>query len=247
MKSAEQINPRLLDLWTTSDEYRRIYQTQDEVETIVRLMEMPGAAALVDIGCGNGAFAIACARANAACRVWAFDALESAVTECRARAGDLIRAGRFTAGVAWGERIPLADASVDRVLCRSVLHHLADADALYREIARLLRPGGLLLLQAPCNYWPKRWGRVIGELYRVFDDSHPRQYHQPADVIAGLNVAGLAMQSAACWPYPWEDLKPAEVEFIKRHGAEARFQLSRGEDGKWNCSLYWVRVLARRM
>ena len=39
----------------------------------------------------------------------------------------------------------LADASVDVVMCRSVMEHIADPTALYREMHRILRPGGAFI------------------------------------------------------------------------------------------------------
>ena len=45
--------------------------------------------------------------------------------------------------------IPEADASFDAILCSEVFEHLPDPLAAFREFARLLRPGGRLLLTAP--------------------------------------------------------------------------------------------------
>ena len=45
--------------------------------------------------------------------------------------------------------IPEADASFDAILCSEVFEHLPDPLAAVREFARLLRPGGQLLLTAP--------------------------------------------------------------------------------------------------
>lgn len=53
-----------------------------------------------------------------------------------------------------GERLPLADASVGTVLARDVLEHVDDVAAL-RECARVLRPGGLLVVLVPA--WPGLW------------------------------------------------------------------------------------------
>ena len=45
--------------------------------------------------------------------------------------------------------IPAADASFDAILCTEVFEHLPDPLAAIREFARLLCPGGQLLLTAP--------------------------------------------------------------------------------------------------
>lgn len=45
--------------------------------------------------------------------------------------------------------IPVPDGSFDAVLCTEVLEHVPAPDALIRELARVLRPGGRLMLSAP--------------------------------------------------------------------------------------------------
>jgi 2-polyprenyl-3-methyl-5-hydroxy-6-metoxy-1,4-benzoquinol methylase len=45
--------------------------------------------------------------------------------------------------------IPVPDASFDVVLCTEVLEHVQDPIATVRELTRVLRPGGKLLLSAP--------------------------------------------------------------------------------------------------
>jgi SAM-dependent methyltransferase len=51
------------------------------------------------------------------------------------------------------ERIP--EASVDLVLCVSVLEHVTDAPGLLREIHRVLKPGGRALINVPS--WRGKW------------------------------------------------------------------------------------------
>jgi ubiquinone/menaquinone biosynthesis C-methylase UbiE len=45
--------------------------------------------------------------------------------------------------------LPIRDAAVDTVLCTQVLEHVPDPALMMREIARVLRAGGRLLLTAP--------------------------------------------------------------------------------------------------
>lgn len=45
--------------------------------------------------------------------------------------------------------LPFADGAFDTVLCTQVLEHVPAPDALMAEVARVLRPGGRLVLSAP--------------------------------------------------------------------------------------------------
>lgn len=47
------------------------------------------------------------------------------------------------------ENLPLADASFDAVLLLDVLEHVSEQAAVLREIERVLKPGGMLILSVP--------------------------------------------------------------------------------------------------
>jgi SAM-dependent methyltransferase len=57
--------------------------------------------------------------------------------------------------------LPLADASVDLIMSRSVFEHLADPAKVYREFARVLRPGGRVVFLT-ANMWD--YGTLIARL-----------------------------------------------------------------------------------
>ena len=51
-----------------------------------------------------------------------------------------------------GHTLPLADASVDRVVCYDVFHHVPNQEQILREFHRVLKPGGLACFSEPGRY-----------------------------------------------------------------------------------------------
>lgn len=96
---------------------------------------------VLDLGCGGGFMSEPLARRGAT--VIGVDPTEAAIDAARAHAGEEGLAIDYRVGS--GEAIPLADHSVDCVVCVDVLEHVADIDLVLDEIARVLRPGGLFL------------------------------------------------------------------------------------------------------
>jgi SAM-dependent methyltransferase len=54
--------------------------------------------------------------------------------------------------------LPLAGASVDLVTCFNVLHHIPNVSHVLGEFARVLGPGGLLLVREPTTSMGGNWG-----------------------------------------------------------------------------------------
>lgn len=49
------------------------------------------------------------------------------------------------------EKLPFNDESFDKVLCSEVLEHIKEDTATLKEISRILKPGGTLVMSVPCN------------------------------------------------------------------------------------------------
>jgi SAM-dependent methyltransferase len=62
----------------------------------------------------------------------------------------LVTPGRKNADVFYdGLRFPFADSTFESVVCNQVLEHVREPELFIREISRVLRPGGHLLLSVP--------------------------------------------------------------------------------------------------
>ncbi|HEY3807656.1 MAG TPA: class I SAM-dependent methyltransferase [Kofleriaceae bacterium] len=91
---------------------------------------------LLDVGAGPGTFAMRAAARFPQLRVIAIE--PSRELAC-ARAGVQVARAR-------GEALPLADASVDVAICLSSIRHVRDRPATLRELRRVVRRGGRLVI-----------------------------------------------------------------------------------------------------
>lgn len=63
-------------------------------------------------------------------------------------------------------KVPLADESVDSVVMLGGIHHVNDRDGLFREIARILKPGGRFYWREPVSDF-LLWRGLRGLIYRL--------------------------------------------------------------------------------
>lgn len=96
---------------------------------------------VLDVGCGTGATLAAVLEARPEVRARGVDLSPRMIELARSRLGD-----RAEVLVADAEHLPLADGSVDLVLCVDSFHHYPDPAAALREIRRVTRPGGALVM-----------------------------------------------------------------------------------------------------
>ncbi len=83
-----------------------------------------------------------------------------------------------------GHTLPFADASFDTALCVQVLEHTPQPGRLLAEIARVLRPGGCLLMQAPFSF-------------RLHEEPHDYFRYSPHGLRALCEAAGLSVERLA--------------------------------------------------
>lgn len=108
---------------------------------------------------------------------------------------------RITVVEADAAAMPLEDGSVDVVVCIRLLHHLEDPSPVVREIGRVLRPDGVLILEVANKRNAKavaRWllGRQSWSPFRPGPATYKAFHHDhaPGDVACWLAEAGLRVE-----------------------------------------------------
>jgi len=107
------------------------------------LRDVAPPAAIVDLGCGDGAATSLAAQVNPGHRIVGLDWSADALRQARTRGLTLVRAEVEPAG------LPIASGRADVVLMSELIEHLVDPDSALEEARRVLKPGGTLLLSTP--------------------------------------------------------------------------------------------------
>ncbi len=159
----------------------------------VRLLPRDPTASILEVGCGTGATgALALARGRAG-RYVGIELMDAAAARARevlteVRVGDVERM-----------KLDWQPASFDALILSEVLEHLVDPERTLAKLARVIRPGGLVLASSPnVSHW-----RVVKELMLgrfdladqgVFDRTHLRWF-TPATFSRMFREAGFNVVS----------------------------------------------------
>ena len=122
-----------------------------EEALLLELIGSPAGLRILDVGCGDGALATALAGRGA--NMTGVDADSRMLAAGRARAGAMGLAVAFVEGDVGA--LPFPDASFDVVVAVTVLCFVPDTQHAVREMARVLRPGGRLVIGelGRWNWW----------------------------------------------------------------------------------------------
>jgi SAM-dependent methyltransferase len=134
---------------------------------------------VADLGCGEGYLTVEASRF--ASRVFAVDRSDEVLKRARA----LARRRRVT-NVTWRrgeiEKVPIKDAAVDVAILSQALHHAADPARAIAEAARIVIPGGKVLVLDLRSHG-EAWVRDrLGDRWQGFEDAALAKLLKEADL-----------------------------------------------------------------
>lgn len=176
---------------THGDEARQLVPGRSWAAWARALGHLLPAWVVADLGCGEGYLTVEAARW--ASKVIAIDRSREVLARARALA-----ARRRVSNIRWRqgdiERVPLQDASVDVALLSQALHHAEQPSRALAEAARIVKPGGRVLV-LDLRRHEETWVRErFGDRWLGFDDE------ELAKLMTGAGLDGVRVQVGARLP-----------------------------------------------
>jgi ubiquinone/menaquinone biosynthesis C-methylase UbiE len=141
------LEPEIMDTASEATAYDAMDHSEVNRAFVGRFLDLGGAGRVLDLACGPAHIPIALCLRDPNVRVTAVDAAAHmlAIAERRVRESRL--EARIEIVRSDAKRLPFTDHSFDAVACNASIHHLADPRPCFLEIARVVRPGGAILLR----------------------------------------------------------------------------------------------------
>ena len=149
------------------------YEQEVRAKNVLEMLAVKPGEVVLDIGCGNARDIAMITKSGG--RVFGVDISEGMVAAARQEVENMRISGvKLQVGDATSLAFP--DASFDKVLCSEVIEHIPDAPLALREMRRVLKPGGQLVLSTPNkSSW---YGQ---ERYRIWEGLLRRKWPHPCD------------------------------------------------------------------
>ncbi|TGQ67478.1 methyltransferase domain-containing protein [Mesorhizobium sp. M00.F.Ca.ET.186.01.1.1] len=184
----------------------------DEVDRVVEGLSLKGKT-ILDIGCGSGGITLHLVERHGAAHATGYD-VEHLVIETakkRVAARGLSERARFIQ--APPGRLPFADCSFDVVFSKDALLHVPDKDALFADIFRVLRPGGVF---AASNWMISHDGEPSPEMKAyIAAEGLSFAMASPARYIRAMRSAGFADVTVRDRNLWYREVARGELEKLK--------------------------------
>ena len=164
-------------------------QTTDDkhLELLLNMVDVKSDSTVLDLGTGTGYIAFPLAKRYSDLKVSGLDIVDETLKRNRIRVKEEnIHNLSFTSYD--GYNFPFPDCSIDTVITRYALHHFPDIEYAFKELYRILKPNGKLVISDPTPNSNDAC-RFVDKFMRMKPDGHVRFYRleEYKDMLARLH------------------------------------------------------------
>lgn len=149
---------------------------------------------ILDFGCGKGEIIGAMRKLNSDAKYSGADVSQAAIEYAVKK-----YPGVDFAKIEDGGKLPFPDNHFDFIFSSEVIEHIYDTENAFREMSRVLKPGGRMLLTTPYHGFIKNLSLVLFGFDRHFDPTGPHvRFFSKRSLTRCLNSVGLKAEK---WGY----------------------------------------------
>ena len=187
-------NPYFAEVAEQWDEIRADYFTEHMRDAAIAKVNLPAQAIVADVGTGTGF--VAAGLVKQAAHVTGFDASPDMLAVARR---NLAQFNNVEFREAVGDQLPVADEMFDGVFANMYLHHAPDPLATIKEMARTLKPNGVLCI-TDLDTHDHEWQREqMADLWLGFERDDIRRWYAEAG-LGNIDVDCAEGTCNACGP-----------------------------------------------
>jgi len=197
MMNADQVDPVVKEYSDAAKDYDRkwaFYVEATTRETLARLPILPTDRVL-DVGCGTGELLARLAAKYPEARLAGLDPVPEMLEVAKGKISD-----KVDLRVGWANQLPWPDSSFDVVVSCNVFHYITHPVAAVREMDRVVRPGGRVVITDWCDDYLAC--RLCNIYLRLTSKAHYKTYRQ-AECAALLKEAGHALAQIVRYKINW--------------------------------------------
>jgi SAM-dependent methyltransferase len=134
-----------------------------------RRLPLQGKDLVLDAGCGEGRHTFHCFRSN--CSILGMDLDKKSLLKARWVLGEMKKRGDGNGRVLFlrGDALqfPFQTGTFDKIICAEVIEHVRDDRLGISELARILKPGGVIAITVPTTVTEHLYKRLSEEYFRT--------------------------------------------------------------------------------
>ncbi len=141
------LEPEVMDTVEEAVEYDRMDHSEPNAAFVERLVELGARGRMLDIGTGPGHIPFLVCAADPEAEVVGIDLSQNMLRLAEEKRAASPHRSRVEFRTADAKGLDFPNDSFDTVFSNTILHHIPDPRTLLAEAARVLRPGGVLLIR----------------------------------------------------------------------------------------------------